>query len=69
MCHFFDMHLPSEEDGAKACGIFSETKEMFEKHEISSENCVSLSVNNTNAMTERKTCSQVSGKKIKISLK
>ena len=46
--HFFDMCLTSGVDGATAAAIFSVIDEKFESHEIPWEDCVSLSVENTN---------------------
>ena len=62
------MHLTSQVDSAKTGGIFYVIEEMFVKHEIPSKNCLSLSVDNTNAMIEQKMCSQDSWRKLKILL-
>ena len=49
-CHFFDMCLTSGVDCAKAAVIFSSIKKKFQIYEIPWENCISLSVDNTNSM-------------------
>ena len=52
--HFLDMCLTSGEDGATAACIFSWIEEKFDKYGISWENCVILSVDNTNTMVGKK---------------
>ena len=49
-CHFFNMCLTSGVDCAKAAIIFSSIEKKFEVYEIPWENCISLSVDNTNSM-------------------
>ena len=71
-CHFFDMCLTSGVDCAKAAVIFSSIEKKFEVYEIPWENCISLSVDNTNSMignSEKKfSCIKIFRKKKYISL-
>ena len=55
--HFFDMCLTSGVDGATAVAIFSVIDEKFGSHEIPWGNCVSLSVDSTNSMVDKKNSS------------
>ena len=52
--HFLDMYLTSGEGGATAACIFSWIEEKFDKYGISWENCVILSVDNTNTKVGKK---------------
>ena len=48
--HFLDMSLTSGANSSTAEGIFTAIDDVFSKNEIPWENCVSLSVDNTNTM-------------------
>ena len=66
--HFFSMCLTEEEDCCKAYKIFEAIENAFDENSIPWYNCVSLSVDNTNAMIGRKNsiASKVIGKNEEI---